>query len=183
MAEQLLDAAGLDARIRIMADDIAHCIKEKPEAALLGIRTRGAVLAERVHKILKEVHKLDVPLGILDITLYRDDLSTLAANPVVRQTQLDFDVTGLDIYLVDDVLYTGRTVRSAIDQIVDFGRPRGILLACLAVRDGREFPIQADIAPLMVKTLPEQVVKVCLQETDGSEQVLLALRSEVKSKD
>lgn len=182
MAELLYDGTQLDAEIRVMAEAIRADVKRPEDAAILGIRTRGADLGVRVGKILAEEMDLPIPVGVLDITLYRDDLSTLAINPLVRKTELDFDVEGRIIYLVDDVLYTGRTVRSAIDEIMDFGRPSAIRLACLVVREGRELPIQADIAPVQVKTEPQQVIKVCLQETDGEHCIWLTTREEMAAK-
>jgi pyrimidine operon attenuation protein/uracil phosphoribosyltransferase len=182
MTTQLLDAGQLAAKIEEMAESLTGLADGPEGAAILGIRTRGAVLAERLHKLLAERHGWHLPLGILDITLYRDDLSQLAVNPLVRKTHLNFDIDGKTILLIDDVLYTGRTIRSAIDEIIDFGRPKAIRLAVLVDRGGREFPIQPDACPYTIPVAEDEVVKVCLTESDGSEQILLAKRSEIKPK-
>jgi pyrimidine operon attenuation protein/uracil phosphoribosyltransferase len=176
MAEKLLDAAGLKSRIATMARALAAMVTDPDATAMIGIRTRGALLAQRIHKIFTLEYEWAMPVGILDITLYRDDLSQLGAFPLVRKTHLDFDLTGRLILLIDDVLYTGRTVRSALDEIVDFGRPQAVRLAVLVDRGGREYPIQPDYAALTVQTDPSHVVKVCLNEVDGEEKVLLAPR-------
>ncbi len=174
--EQLLDAGQLKLKIDEMAEAMAEMIINPEEAAIIGIRTRGALLAQRIHKILALEKEWTVPLGILDITLYRDDLSQLASHPLVRKTQLDFNINGRTILLIDDVIFTGRTIRSAIDEIIDFGRPRAIRLGALVDRGGREYPIQPDYAALTVKADESQVVKVCLKEVDLDERVILTQR-------
>lgn len=177
MSKELLNAEGLDGKLREMARALAQMAGGEPgEAALIGIRTRGVILAQRLQKILAVEHGLNLPLGILDITLYRDDLSTLDTHPIVRHTHLDFDVTGRLVILIDDVLYTGRTIRSAMDEIIDFGRPRAIRLAVMVDRGGREYPIQPDYAAISVKTTDREVIKVCLDEVDGEEKVILTNR-------
>ena len=176
MAEELLDARALHGKIVEMAHALAAMVSDPERTAIIGIRTRGAILAQRIHKIFALEHEWNMPVGILDITLYRDDLSQLGSFPLVRKTHLDFDVTGRLVLLVDDVLYTGRTARSAMDEIVDFGRPRAIKLGVLVDRGGREYPIQPDCAALTIQTDPSHVVKVCLVEVDGEEKVLLAPR-------
>lgn len=176
MGEQLLSADELKSNIAAMANALAAMALDPTQVAIIGIRTRGALLAQRIHKILAVEREWMLPVDILDITLYRDDLSQLASHPLVRKTQLDFDVTGKTILLVDDVLYTGRTIRSAIDEIIDFGRPRAIRLAVLVDRGGREYPIQPDYAAFNVQTTPQQVVKVFLNEIDGEDKVVLAQR-------
>lgn len=176
MGEQLLSADELKTNIAAMADALAAMAPDPAQAAIIGIRTRGALLAQRIHKILAVEREWMIPVGLLDITLYRDDLSQLASHPLVRKTQLDFDVTGKTILLVDDVLYTGRTIRSAIDEIIDFGRPRAIRLAVLVDRGGREYPIQPDYSALTVQTNPQQVIRVFLNEIDGEDKVMLAQR-------
>ena len=174
MVELLLEARQLNEKIHAMASAMADLVDSPDSAAIIGIRTRGAILAQRIHKILALEREWMMPVGILDITLYRDDLSQLATHPLVRKTHLDFDVTGRTILLIDDVFYTGRTIRSAIDEIIDFGRPKAIRLGVLIERDGREYPIRPDYAALHVKTKPTQDVKVCLVEIDGDEKVILA---------
>ncbi|MCL5271724.1 MAG: bifunctional pyr operon transcriptional regulator/uracil phosphoribosyltransferase PyrR [bacterium] len=173
MSNQLLDAIQLRTKLTEMANAMANLVADPEQAAIIGIRTRGALIAQRIHKIIAVEHEWNLPLGILDITLYRDDLSQLASFPLVRKTQLDFDVTGRTIILIDDVIYTGRTIRSAIDEIIDFGRPRAIRLGVLVDRGGREYPIQPDYAALTVKSASTQVVKVLLKEIDLDERVIV----------
>ncbi len=159
---------------------LSHEILEKggdvEELAIVGIRNRGAYLAERIAKKIKEVAKKEVPLGILDITLYRDDLSAIGPQPVVRKTELPFQVTGKKIILVDDVLYTGRTVRAALDELIDFGRPRVIQLAVLIDRGHRELPIRADYVGKSIPTSQDEMFEVRLREVDGQEEVVIVER-------
>ena len=176
-ASILMDSAELARQIEVLAFGLADLVEEPERTVLVGIRTRGATLAARIHQVLKEKRRLELPLGSLDITLYRDDLSTLAANPLVGKTVLDFNIEGRTVLLVDDVLFTGRTIRSALDELVDFGRPGAIRLGVLVDRGHREFPIQADFASLTIETVLSQVVKVCLQENDGRDEVILTQRA------
>lgn len=175
-SENLLDADGLRDKIEELSDALAK-MAEPETAALVGIRTRGAILAERLQKDLAKRHGLDLPVGAVDITLYRDDLSQLAEHPLLKKTEIEFDIEGRQVLLIDDVLYTGRTIRCAIDAIIEFGRPKSIKLAVLVDRGHRELPIQPDIAALRVETRRDQVVKVCLQERDDREAVILATLS------
>jgi pyrimidine operon attenuation protein / uracil phosphoribosyltransferase len=175
-AEVLLDEQALARAIASMAKDMARRIVNPDDCALVGIRTRGATLAARLQRELHRARGWDLPLGVLDITLYRDDLSQLAEQPLVRSTEIDFDVSGKLIFLVDDVLFTGRTIRSALDALVDFGRPRRIMLGVLVDRGHREFPIQADVAALSLETTEDQFVNVYLAEDDGRDEVVLASR-------
>ncbi|MBO7107188.1 MAG: bifunctional pyr operon transcriptional regulator/uracil phosphoribosyltransferase PyrR, partial [Verrucomicrobia bacterium] len=142
----IMDADG----IRRALIRIAHEITEKnmgvENVALVGIRTRGVPLAARIAEEIQKIENVIVPTGSLDITLYRDDLTTMGYNPVIHGTEIDFDVTGKHIVLVDDVLYTGRTIRAALDAIIDMGRPNSIQLAVLIDRGHRELPIRADYA-------------------------------------
>ena len=140
--------------------------------ALVGIRRRGVELAARLQDILQKKTAI-IPLGILDITLYRDDLSAVAKQPVVRETQIQFDLDGKDILLVDDVLFTGRTIRAALSELVDFGRPRSIKLLTLVDRDHRELPIQPDFTGKFIQTKSNQSIEVHLKELDGEDKILL----------
>jgi pyrimidine operon attenuation protein/uracil phosphoribosyltransferase len=140
--------------------------------ALVGIRRRGVELAARLQDILQKKSG-EIPLGILDITLYRDDLSAVAKQPVVRETQIQFDLDGKDILLVDDVLFTGRTIRAALSELVDFGRPRSIKLLALVDRGRRELPIQPDFTGKLIQTKSEQSIEVHLKELDGEDKILL----------
>jgi len=156
---------------------IAHEILEKnkgtQDLALVGIRNRGAYLAIRLAACIDSIEQVKVPVGILDITLYRDDLTMVAAQPVVHKTEIDFDVTGKKIVLVDDVLYTGRTVRSALDALMDLGRPKSIQLAVLIDRGHRELPVRADFVGKNIPTSQNEIVEVRLQETDGKDEVVI----------
>jgi pyrimidine operon attenuation protein/uracil phosphoribosyltransferase len=156
---------------------IAHEIVERNRGtgglALIGILRRGVPLARRVAATIKEFEGAEIPVGELDITLYRDDLATIGPQPVVRATNIDFDITDRVLVLVDDVLYTGRTVRAALDSLIDFGRPRLIQLAALVDRGHRELPIRADYVGKNVPTSQTEIVDVRLEEHDGDEKVTI----------
>jgi pyrimidine operon attenuation protein/uracil phosphoribosyltransferase len=158
---------------------IAHEILERnrglDEIALVGIRTRGVPLARRLARSLKEINGDAVETGALDITLYRDDLMRhpVGPQPVVRSTEIPFSIDNRKILLVDDVLYTGRTIRSALDALIDFGRPRAIQLVVLIDRGHRELPIKADYVGKNVPTSMRQSVQVRLQEIDGADEVVI----------
>lgn len=156
---------------------IAHEILERNHGiehlALMGIRTRGAYLAKRLQAEIKNIEGTEVPLGILDITLYRDDLGEIGATPEVRETELDFDLAGKILVLVDDVLYTGRTVRAALDAIVDFGRPQAIQLAVLIDRGHRELPIKADFVGKNIPTSQKEQVVLRLREQDNCDEAVV----------
>ena len=163
----------LEAVLQRLTWEIIEDVKTADDIALIGIRTRGVHIARRIQAILEEHFKIQIPLGILDITLYRDDLSQLASQPIVRPTELSFDVSAKRIFLVDDVLFTGRTIRAAMDQLVDFGRPRMVRLVAMIDRGWREYPIQPDYVGAKVQTGFHQIVHVRLNETDGEDTVLL----------
>src|SRR6187431_2255489 len=154
---------------------ISHEIVEKQAGtdglALIGIQRRGVPLAHRIAEAIREHEGTVVPVGALDITFYRDDLSLVAQQPIVKGTQIPFDLNGATVVLVDDVLYTGRTIRSAMDALIDFGRPQAIRLAVLVDRGHRELPIRADHVGKNVPTSREEIVKVLLEETDGDDGV------------
>ena len=171
--ELIMDEKALNETLEKLAEEIINDLGGKDNFALIGIRTRGVTLAQRMQKIVKQKVKREPLLGTLDITLYRDDLSTLAKHPLVRPTTLPFDVDGTKIVLVDDVLYTGRTIRAALDQIADFGRPAVARLAVLIDRGLREYPIQPDYTGRKIETNPDQLIQVRLKEIDGDEKVVL----------
>jgi pyrimidine operon attenuation protein / uracil phosphoribosyltransferase len=156
---------------------MAHEIVERhprPEAiALVGVRTRGVPLARRLAGLVGQAAGLAPPVGTLDITLYRDDLTTVAPHPVIRGTDIAFSIDGKDVVLVDDVLFTGRTVRAALDELVDFGRPARIELAVVVDRGHRELPIRADYVGRSLTTRREEIVQVLVAEHDGEDRVLL----------
>src|SRR5213083_1502268 len=163
--------------IRRAAIRISHEIVEKQAVtaglALVGIQRRGVPLARRIAAAIAEHEGATVPVGALDITFYRDDLSLVAAQPIVKGTELPFDLNGVTVVLVDDVLYTGRTIRAAMDALVDFGRPQAIRLAVLVDRGHRELPIRADHVGKNVPTSREEVVRVHLAEIDEEDAVLI----------
>ena len=156
---------------------IAHEILERnpvvEELALIGIRRRGVPLAKRLAKTIHDIHHHDIPTGALDITLYRDDLmrTAIAAQPVVRRTEIPFSIDDKRILLVDDVLYTGRTIRAALDALTEFGRPKAIQLVVLVDRGHRELPIKADYVGKNIPTSLTQSVQVHLAEIDGKDEV------------
>ncbi len=155
---------------------IAHEIVEKNpggDVALVGIHRRGAILAQRIHTGVAELLDGPVPLGFADISFYRDDLAIRASSPVVHSTQLDFAVDGITIVIVDDVLYTGRTVRAAIDEVFDYGRPARVQLAVLVDRGHRELPIRPDYVGKNLPTSQEQRVNVRVEEIDGYDEVAI----------
>ena len=156
---------------------IAHEILEKNKGAdklaLVGIRTRGATLAQRLAKKINEIESTTVSLGILDITLYRDDLGTSKQSPEVKKTDISFSLEGKDIVLIDDVLYTGRTIRAAIDALIDFGRPATVQLGVLIDRGHRELPIRPDYIGKNLPTSKSNQVQVHLKEDDGVDEVIL----------
>lgn len=163
---------------QILYDLAGAIISEKltdPDIAVIGIRSRGEILAQRLSKILSEKLGKDIPCGTLDITLYRDDLNSPAGDsqPVVRTTEIGFDISGKNIILVDDVLYTGRSTRAALDALIDLGRPEVVKLAVLVERAGREFPIQADFIGFNADVKPGELVEVNLIESDGKDEVFI----------
>ncbi len=162
---------------------LSHQVLEKgvevADLIIIGIQRRGVPLAERISKIIEELKGKKPGTGILDITLYRDDLTQIAYQPVVRSTHIPFSIDNKRVVLIDDVLYTGRTVRAAIDVLIDFGRPQKIELAVLVDRGHRELPIRADYVGKNVPTSSEERVEVKVREIDGRDEVLLLKKSEV----
>jgi len=156
---------------------ISHEIVEKNKGVnglcLIGIRNRGVYLAKRLAACIKNIEGADILTGALDITLYRDDLALASGQPLVRKTEIDFDINAKSLVLVDDVLYTGRTIRAALDALVDFGRPKSIKLAVLVDRGHRELPIRADYAGKNIPTSKDETVEVRLQETDGADEIVI----------
>jgi pyrimidine operon attenuation protein / uracil phosphoribosyltransferase len=166
--------------IRRAVTRIAHEIIERNKGAenlaIVGIRTRGEFLASRIAAEIEKIEGIALPRGVVDITLYRDDVSHSAEQPLVRGTDLPFNVDKKYIILIDDVLFTGRTVRAALDAIIDFGRPRGVQLAVLCDRGHRELPIRADYVGKSIPSSRSEVVQVCLNESDGEDAVFLRPR-------
>ena len=176
LKDTVFKARVLDAEMmRRALTRIAHEIIEKntgiDDLAVIGIRRRGVPLAERLAAIIKEIEGESVPVGILDITLYRDDLTTLAVQPIVHKTEVPFSINNKKIILVDDVLYTGRTVRAALDALVDLGRPKLTQLAILIDRGHRELPIRADFVGKNIPTSRKELIAVNVEEIDGMDNV------------
>lgn len=171
----VMDGARIERSLARIAHEILERNRDLSNVALVGIRTRGVVIAERLAKVLREVADVTLPVGSLDITLYRDDYMRhpVGPQPLVRSTDIRFSVEGKRILLVDDVLYTGRTIRAALDAIIDYGRPRSIQLIVLVDRGHRELPIKADYVGKNLPTAPTQSVQVRLQEIDGLDGVEL----------
>ena len=174
----LLDGKQMERVIRRMASELVELHKGATELVLVGIRTRGVPLAELLAAELERLEGHEVPLGTLDITLYRDDLSTIAPQPVVRETSFPGSIDGRVLVLCDDVLYTGRTIRAALDALIDYGRPRAVQLAVLIDRGHRELPIQADVVGRKVATAADEVIEVHFEATDGHDGVELMDRVE-----
>lgn len=172
----LMTAAEIDLVLARIAAEIVEKLGTRGDFAIIGIRRRGVPLAQRLCRRIEAALKRPIPLGILDITLYRDDLTTVSNRPMLRETLIDFDINDLSLVLVDDVLYTGRTVRSALDGLVDLGRPRRVQLAVLIDRGNRELPIQADYVGKYVETTEDESVEVRLTEEDQEERVILLRR-------
>lgn len=169
----IMDAAGIARALSRLASEIVERNRGTKDLLLVGIRRRGVPLAERIADKIEQLEGQRPATGQLDITLYRDDLSTVGPRPVVNKTDIPADVTDSAIVLVDDVLYTGRTVRAALDELVDFGRPRIVELAVLIDRGHRELPIQADYVGKQVQTTDSEIVKVMLKDYDEEEQVIV----------
>ena len=143
------------------------------EIVIVGIHTGGVFLADRIHRIIEKIEKIRLPSGSLDITLYRDDWSRVTQNPIVKKTDISFEIEGKTMILVDDVIYTGRTIRAALDAIMDFGRPSSIQLAALIDRGGRELPIQPDYTGMEIPVEPNQHIHVLLHEDADIDEVVL----------
>jgi pyrimidine operon attenuation protein / uracil phosphoribosyltransferase len=171
--KQLLTAEDLDRTISRIANQIVEKNQGIKDLVLIGIRTRGVPLAQRIADKMKKLEGTRPPIGILDITLYRDDLTTIAQSPLVRKTDVPFSVSKKVVVLVDDVLYTGRTVRAAFDALIDFGRPKCIQLAVLIDRGHRELPIQADFIGKVIPTSLDEVVDVMFTDTDKVDAVYI----------
>ncbi|MBK8466902.1 MAG: bifunctional pyr operon transcriptional regulator/uracil phosphoribosyltransferase PyrR [Chloracidobacterium sp.] len=170
---RIMDSAAMKRALRRLATEIVEKNSGPKDLYIVGIRRRGVPLAERIVEKIEALEGERPLYGILDITLYRDDLSTVGANPIVNRTELEHDIEGKKIILVDDVLYTGRTIRAALDQLMDFGRPKRVQLAVLIDRgkEHRELPIQADFVGSYVQTTPDEIIKVMLKEFDDVEAV------------
>ena len=171
--KNLLDAAGIQRSLNRLALEIAERHQGGHGLALVGIHRRGVPMSKRIAAHLLKAEGVEVPVGSLDINLYRDDFSSAGVTPVLRGTQVDFDIEDRTIILVDDVLFTGRTIRAALDALIDLGRPSKVQLAVLVDRGHRELPIQADYVGMSVSTRKEDHVELHLFETDGEDALIL----------
>jgi pyrimidine operon attenuation protein/uracil phosphoribosyltransferase len=168
---KIVDEQGLDRILTRIAHEILEKNKGSQNLVLIGMRTRGEFLAKRIHKKIKLVDNVELPLGVLDVTLYRDDFRTRMKQPEVSVSDITFDINEKDVILIDDVLYTGRTVRSALNALMDLGRPSSIQLSILVDRGHRELPIRADYVGKNIPTSQNQEVKVKMVEIDGEDAI------------
>lgn len=174
----VLDQETVSRSLVRMAHEIIEKNKGVANICLVGIRTRGVFIANRLAENIRKIEGREVPAGTLDITLYRDDLTLIAYQPVVHKTEIDFDISGKDVVLVDDVLYSGRTIRAALDALIDLGRPNTIQLAVLIDRGHRELPIRPDYVGKNIPTAKDETVQVRLSEIDGKDEVVIMEKNE-----
>lgn len=177
---KLVDAEGVQRIITRITHEILEKNKGSGNLILIGMRTRGEFLAKKIYRKIKEIENVDIPFGVLDVTLYRDDFRTRLKQPEVSVSDITFDINEKDIILVDDVLYTGRTVRSALNALMDFGRPNSIQLFVMVDRGHRELPIRADYVGKNIPTSNTEEVKVKMAEIDGEDAIYLIDISETK---
>lgn len=170
----ILDASDIERTIRRIAHEILEVHRGSEGLAMVGIHTRGVILAKRLQTRITEIEGIRIPAGAMDITLYRDDWTRIAPHPIVNATDIPFSVDGRMLVLVDDVLFTGRTIRAAMDALVDFGRPDRVELAVLVDRGHRELPIQADYVGKTIETRRSETVNVMVAEIDGEDGAILA---------
>ena len=175
---KILDQETMQRSLMRIAHEIVEKHKGVADVCIVGIRTRGVHLADRLSGCIERIESRRVPVGTLDITLYRDDLTLIAYQPVVHKTEIDFDITDRHVILVDDVLYSGRTIRAALDALIDLGRPKTIELAVLIDRGHRELPIRPDYVGKNIPTARNETVEVRLREIDGKDEVVLVEKNE-----
>ena len=178
LKSQLMTGSEIDRTLVRLAHEVVEKNDSLDRLAIVGIRRRGAVLGERLGEKITQLEKRSVPFGILDITLYRDDLTTVGDKPVLNNTEISFPVDDKDVILVDDVLYTGRTTRAALDALFDQGRPRTVQLLTLIDRGHRELPIEARFVGRFVSTTEREIIEVKVEPIDGEERVLLVEKVE-----
>lgn len=184
MAEKIkakvMDSRKIKRALHRMTTEIIERNRNLKNLVIVGIRTRGIYIGKRISKLIKEIERTEIPVGVLDITLYRDDFSELEAQHMVKKTEINFPIANKDVLLVDDVLFTGRTIRAAMDSLIDLGRPRTIQLLVLIDRGHRELPIRADYVGKILPTSKREIVQVRLKEIDSSDEVLIAEPSGLK---
>jgi pyrimidine operon attenuation protein/uracil phosphoribosyltransferase len=169
----IMDAHALDLATTRITHQILERNRDLSKLGIVGIQTRGVFLAQRIAKKINELEKRKLAAGVLDVTFYRDDYRKTLKKSKAKATDIPFDLNGMNVVIVDDVLFTGRTVRAALDALVDFGRPKTIQLAVIIDRGNRELPIQADYIGTALKTLPNQAVRLSVQEHDGEDSIWL----------
>jgi len=170
---KVMDAPKIKRALHRIATEIIERNRDLSSLVIVGIRTRGIYLGKRMSKMIKELENIEIPVGVLDITLYRDDFSELESQHMVKKTEIDFSVTDKDVLLVDDVLFTGRTIRAAMDSLIDLGRPKTIQLLVLIDRGHRELPIRADYVGKFLPTSKREIVQVHMKEIDESDEILI----------
>ena len=171
---RVMDARNIKRTLQRMSTEIIERNRNLKNLVIIGIRTRGIYLGKRISKLIKTMEGVDIPVGVLDITLYRDDFSELEAQHMVQKTEINFPVAERDVLLVDDVLFTGRTIRAAMDSLIDLGRPKTIQLLVLIDRGHRELPIRADYVGKFLPTSKRELVEVKLKEIDEVDEVLIS---------
>lgn len=171
--KKILSAEDIRKVLYRLAKQILEKNPKVSELVLIGVQTRGVYLARRIQAIIKEIEKISPPLGTLDITLYRDDLTTIGPRPLVKETKINFDLENKEVVLIDDVLYTGRTARAALNEIMEFGRPKRIEFLVLIDRGHRELPIRADFVGKNVPTAKDESVEIRLKEIDGEDEAVI----------
>ena len=170
---KVMDAPKIKRALHRIATEIIERNRDLSSLVIVGIRTRGIYLGKRMSKMIKELENIEIPVGVLDITLYRDDFSELESQHMVKKTEIDFSVTDKDVLLVDDVLFTGRTIRAAMDSLIDLGRPKTIQLLVLIDRGHRELPIRADYVGKFLPTSKREIVQVHMKEIDENDEILI----------
>jgi len=177
---RVMDASKIRRILYRMATEIIERHRDLKSLVIVGIRTRGIYIAKRIAKIIKDMEKVDIPVGVMDITLYRDDFSELEPQHIVHKTEIKFSIAKKNVLLVDDVLFTGRTIRAAMDGLFDIGRPKSIQLLVLIDRGHRELPIRADYIGKNLPTSRREIVEVQLKEIDDKDEVLIVEPAELK---
>jgi len=177
---KILDTRKIKRSLQRMTTEITEKNRNLKNLVIVGIRTRGIYIGKRIAKLIKNLEGIDVPVGVLDITLYRDDFSKLEAQHMVKKTEINFSVAKKDVLLVDDVLFTGRTIRAAMDSLIDLGRPKTIQLLVLIDRGHRELPIRADYVGKFLPTSKREIVQVHLKEIDDKDEVLITEPAGIK---
>lgn len=170
---KVMDARKIKRALHRISTEIIERNRDLSNLVIVGIRTRGIYLGKRMSKMIKELEKIEIPVGVLDITLYRDDFSELESQHMVKKTEINFSVAEKDVLLVDDVLFTGRTIRAAMDSLIDLGRPKTIQLLVLIDRGHRELPIRADYVGKFLPTSKREIVQVHLKEIDENDEILI----------